>query len=576
MAIELPLRKHKKKMVLFIWPRLHLQGRILSTSSAHEREVDANICSSLDVRTVCKQGRLKEALYILQLMGQRGIGADSFTYDSLLQGCLLNNSLPEGKLVHAHMIQTGFESQDIFLGNKLVTMYAKCGILADARRVLDQMPERNVISWTVMITAYARHGHSKEALALFYQMTRTGIEPDRFTFASVLPACGNLAALEQGKEIHVEINKSKLQSDVFVANALVDMYAKCGNIENARNVFDKNLQRDVVSWNAMIAGYAQSGHTHEALHLFEEMPERNVVSWTTMIATYAKHGLGEKALTLFYQMQRTGIQPNHFTFASVLPACANLAALEQGKEIHEEIIRSGFQSNVIVGNALIDMYAKCGSIKNAFHVFDKMSTRNVVSWTTVIVGYAMHGYSKEALQLFEEMKLSGTNPDQVTFVGVLSACRQAALVYKGWQYFDRMSQYYHITPVMEHYVCMVDLLGCAGRLDEAHDFINKMPIKPDAAVWGSLLGACRIYANIEIGEHAAEHLFELSPKNATPYVVLSDIYALAGRWDDIERVRKTMKDRRVERNPGCSWIMVDKEVHAFVVGEGLDLQMEKI
>eukprot|EP01018_Ginkgo_biloba_P001344 Gb_25868 [translate_table: standard] len=575
---------------------------------------------------MCKQNRLEELLHILRVMDHR---VDFSSYDSLLQECLDKKTLPEAKLVHAHMIQTEFRCQDIALGNKLVTIYAKYGSLLEARRIFLQMPKRDAVSWTVMISAYGRQKQAKEALMLFCEMQRTGILPNPFTFASVLPACANLASLEEGKKIHEEIIRSGFQSNVFVANAIIDMYAKCGSIDNARNVFDEMPQRDVVSWNsmitgyvlqgdldealkifqkmternvvswtAMVAGYAQSGHVDEALKLFQKMPKRNVVSWTAMIAGYAQNGNVFEALKLFQnmpernvvswnamisgfaqnghveealkflrQMQLTGVKPNSNSFASVLPACASLAALEQGKEIHGEIIKSGFESDVFVGSALVDMYAKCGIIDDARHVFDEMPERNIVSWNAIIAGYAMHGCGVESLKLFEHMQDTGMNPNQVTLLGVLSACCHSGLLDEGWQYFYCTSQYYHITPVMEHYGCMVDLLGRAGHLDEAQDFINKMPIKADAIVWGCLLVACRIHNNIELAERVVEHLFELDPKNDAPYVELSNIYATAGRWNDIERVREMMKHKKVKKKPGCSWIEVNKQVHAFLVGD---------
>eukprot|EP01018_Ginkgo_biloba_P019477 Gb_00849 [translate_table: standard] len=344
-------------------------------------------------------------------------------------------------------------------------------------------------------------------------MQKTGIKPNQFTFASILPACAISRSLEHGKEVHKGIIRSGLQPDVFVGSALVDMYIKCGSIEYARHVFDKMTERNVVSWTTMIAGYTQNGNVDEALKLFQEMPERNVVSWTTMIAGYAQNGCVDealklfrkmpernviswtvmiagyaqnghfdKALKLFRQMQLAGVKPDSDIFATVLPACANLAALDVGREVHIDIIRTGFQSDVFVGSALVDMYAKCGNIEDACKVFDEMPTQNVVSWTAMIVGYAMNGYGKEALQLFEQMKLSHAKPDHVTFVGVLSACCHAGLVHDGWEYFNCMSRDHNITPKLEHYCCMVDLLGRAGHLDEAQDFINRMPLKPDAAV----------------------------------------------------------------------------------------------
>eukprot|EP01018_Ginkgo_biloba_P002768 Gb_08745 [translate_table: standard] len=657
----------KNKIFLFLGPLFNT-----NTKTAASRG-NASNTSQEDMRTLCKQGRLKEALHILHVIDQF---VDSYTYASLLQLCTQNKALSEGKLIHTHMNGRGIVP-DILLWNTLANMYAKCGSLIDARRLFDEMPERDVYSWTVMIGAYSRHGLAEEALALFRQMQAVGIQPNQFTFASVVPACASLEALEQGKEVHEEIIRSGFQSNVFLDNSLVDMYAKCGSIEEARHLFDKMHQRSAVSWTAIVAGYAQSGRVDEALKLFQEMPERdviswtamiagyiqngqgveglkllkkmqlagvksdlktfvsvlpacadlaamepgteihadiirsgfqsdvfvesalvdmyakcgsvekaryvfdkmrrrNIVSWTAMIAGYAQNGHGEEALKLFQQMQLAGVKPNPKAFASVLPACANLVALEQGKEIHEDIIRSGFQSDVFVESALVDMYAKCGNIVKAHNLFDKMDRRNVVSWNTMIAGYAMHGCGKEALELFEQMQNSGIKPNHVTFLCVLSACCHAGLVDEGWQYFECMSQYYHISPALEHYVCIVDLLGRAGRLEEAQDFINKMPIKPDATVWRCMLGACRIHNNIELGERVAELHFELDPKHAAPYVLLSNIYAATGRWDDTEIVRRMMKHRRIKKIPGCSWIEVNKQVHAFVVGDRSHPQMQKI
>eukprot|EP01018_Ginkgo_biloba_P008625 Gb_28755 [translate_table: standard] len=706
--------KKKNKVLLFLAQRTvtsSLAANITTIPfnqiSGLQPYVNANNAISQNVKTLCKQGRLKEAFNVLYLMDRQSILPDSSTYASLLQTCLNINALPESKLVHAHIILTGLQP-DIFLGTKLVIMHAKCGCLVDARRFLDGMPERNVVSWTAMISAYARHGRGKQALTFFFQMQESGIQSNEFTFASVLPACSwlaavehgkevhgniirngfqsdtvvgnalvdmyakcrsivdarqvfekmpernivswnsliagytqnghadealklfqkmperdvvswtamiagytqnkryeealklfkqmkmtsvkpnsdtfasvlpacaNLAALYEGKKVHEDMIRNGFQSDVFVGNALVDMYAKCGSIKDARILFEKMQRRDVVSWNAMIAGYAQCGHVVEALELFQKMPERNVVSWTTMITGYAQNGHFNETLKLFRHMQQRGVKPDSETLVSVLPACANLAALHKGKEVHDEIIRSGVQSDLFVGNALVDMYAKCGSIEDARKMFDKMPRRDTVSWTVIIIGYAMHGCGKEALQLFENMQNSGTKPDHVTFIGVLSACCHTGLVDYGWQYFHCMSKDYLIAPAVDHYCCMVDLLGRAGCLDDAYEFINKMPIKPNAAVWGSLLGACRIHTNIKLGEHVAERLFELDSKNAAHYVLLSNIYAAVGRWDDVENVRKMMRCRGVEKRPGCSWIEVGNKVYTFITGDRSYPQMQEI
>eukprot|EP01018_Ginkgo_biloba_P019473 Gb_00852 [translate_table: standard] len=594
MALAKQLSHQQRKLVLCAKFLLSITSSAFRAEREHATGNNSGLSDIYGFhRTQWKEGQSKGVLHILRLKDY-----SNSSYVSLLRRCDNYEFLPEGKLVHAHIIQTGFRV-DVFLGNTLVIMYAKCGSLLDARRVLDKMPKRNVVSCTAMISAYASHGYSEEALALHYEMQRTGIQSNEFTFASVLPACGNLSSLKHGKEVHQEIIRRGFQFDVFVGSALVDMYIKCRVIDDALKVFDKMPERNVVSWTAMIAGYAQSGHVDEALRLFEEMPERNVFSWTAMVAGYAQNGHVEEALELFQKMperpvvswnamiagyaqngyfnetlnlfrkmQLATVKPDSVTFASILPACANSAALEHGKEVHEEIIRSGFHSVIFVGNALIDMYAKCGSVEDARKVFDKSPTRDTVSWSSMIVGYAMHGCGKEALQLFEQMQRYGTKPDHVTLVGVLSACCHAGLVNVGWQYFDSMSRDYDIKPAVEHYCCMVDLLGRAGHLSEAYDFINRMPIKPDAAVWVSLLGACRIHTNLELGERVAERLFELNPNNAAHYVLLSNLYAVAGRWDGVEKVRKMMKDRKVQKMPACSWIEVNSKLHAFLVGEG--------
>eukprot|EP01018_Ginkgo_biloba_P034731 Gb_12556 [translate_table: standard] len=569
---------------------------------------DNNVLSSIGTKviTLCREGRLKEALNLFQRMGQLDIWEHSDTYAGLLQTCANTRSLAEGKQVHAHMLKIGGIRQNSFLDIKLVIMYTRCACMLDARLVFDKMRKKNVLSWTVMIGGYAGVGNFEEALKLFDQMKQLGMQPDNFIFPSVLKACAGLSDLKQGKEIHDYIVKSGRESDVFVDNALVDMYAKCGSTELARHVFDKIYQRDVISWNTMIAGYAQKGHVDEALKLFHQMPlegmKPDVTSWNTMIAGYAQYGHGVKAAKLFQQMQLAGVKPNviswnsiiggyaqngfgdmalkffremqltrlkpnFVTIVSALPACANLASLGQGKEIHAYIIRSGLEFDAFVGSALVDMYSKCGSIEYARHVFDKMSQRNVVSWNAMLTGYAMHGNGKKALTFFNHMQEAGIKPDHITFTAVLSACSHAGLVDEGWQYFNSMGQDYHISPCLEHYACMVDLLGRAGHLEEAYKFVNRMPLEPDVCVWGALLGACRIHNNIELGESAAERLFELEPESAGNYVLLSNIYAAAGRWDDVMKVRTLMRDKGLSKTPGCSWIVVKNKVHEFLVGD---------
>eukprot|EP01018_Ginkgo_biloba_P011648 Gb_05123 [translate_table: standard] len=571
---------------------------------------------------------------------------DSNTYASLLQGCAKKKVLAEGKRIHAHMIKTKIQF-DMFVQNHLVNMYAKCGNLVYARQVFDKMPERNVFTWTSIISGYDQHGHIEEVLRFFHKMHQTRVQPNHFTFVSALSACASLASLEEGKQFHLQTIRSGFESHVFVANALVTMYVKSGSVEDARKVFDKISERDVVSWNAMIAGYAEHGHGEKTLKLvcqmklegmkpdhftyatvltgcsvlaaveegkqvhtqiiktgfdsdvcvgntlagmyskcdssvvdgfkvFDKMRERNVISWTEMIAGCVQHGQGEEALQLFEQMRLAGVMPNKFTLASVFGACASSLSLERGKQVHSYKIKSGTEVDVCVENALVDMYAKCGSMVDARRVFDKMSERTVISWTAIIAGCAHHGYGREALQLFEQMQLVGTKPNYITFICVLYACSHVGLVEQGRHYFQSMRQDHGIMPRLEHYACMVDLLGRAGHLNEAEDLINKIPFEPNALVWRTLLGACRIHGNMELGKRVAERILELEPQDSATYVLLSNIYAEADRWDDVGKVRQVMKDRRVKKEPGCSWIEVKNRVHTFFVKDTTHPQTDQI
>eukprot|EP01018_Ginkgo_biloba_P030322 Gb_23083 [translate_table: standard] len=600
---------------------------------------------AVKVSTLCKEGRLKEAFTVLHTMNQPESLLDSDTYASLLEACTNMKALSEGNQLHAHMLINGL-NHDVFLGTKLINMYAGSGSLENARLVFDKMPKRNGLLWNAMIRGYVRNGFYDEALTLYYLMRVAGIQPDKFTFPCVLNACAGLCAVQRGKKIHDHIIRSGFESDAYVGNALIDMYAKCGSMDYAFQVFDKMSERDVISWTAMIAGNVQNGNAYDALKQFHQMHQvgvkpnpvtiasvlpayaqltalrqakeihsyiiRNgfesnvfvesalvdmyikcstvefarqvfdkvskscVVSWNAMIAGYAQNGYANEALKLFRQMPTASLTPSTSTIVSILPACAHLAILQQGKEIHNFIIRTICGPDVFVETALIHMYSKCGNLQDARRVFDKMSKRDVISWNAIIAAYGVHGYGENAIALFCQMQQSNMTPNWITFIAVLSACSHAGLVDEGWGYFYRMSEEFGIIPSVEHYSCMVDLLGRAGCLDEAQDFIMKMPLQPHAGVWGALLGACRIYHNIELAEHVAEHLLELEPENAGNYVLLSNIYAVAGRWDDVEKLRTMMKNRGLRKNPGCSWIEVNNKVHTFFAGDRSHPESEDI
>lgn len=585
-----------------------------------------------DINILCKEGHLKEAV---DIMLYNHI-LDSEAYGALLQGCAKAKALAQGKQVHSHILKTGF-NETVFIQNHLVNFYAKCGTVKDARKafdkmprrnifswnnmvagyvscgdmadavhlfsemaqrntvswtimiagyakwgtsedarkLFDKMPERNFISWTAMISAYAQQGQGKWAFELFCEMQRVGMKSDQFTFGSVLSACASVEALEEGKQVHTGIIKSGFESDVFVGNALVDMYAKCRGMDDAHKVFDIISTQDDYVWSALIAGYTRCGRMDYARQLFDKIPEKNVVPRNAMISGYVQCGFAEEGLKLFSQMQQGGIKQDSCTFSSVLSACATLAALGYGRHIHAHIIKKGFESSVSVNNALITMYFKCGTVDNARKIFYKMSDKNAVSLNAMIVGSAQHGCGK-VLQLFEQMVETGIKPDHITFIGVLSACSHAGLVDEGFLYFDSMSHDHGITPTMDHYACMIDLLGRAGQLNKAEDFMNCMPVEPDARVWGALLGACSIHGNIALGKRAAEYLIQFEPRNDATYILLSNIYAAAGMWDDVAMIRKTMEDMGLKKKAAYSWIEINNRVHTFMVKDKSHLQTAEI
>ncbi|OVA07506.1 Pentatricopeptide repeat [Macleaya cordata] len=372
-----------------------------------------------------------------------------------------------------------------------------------------------------------------------------GLGPDNFTFPFVLKACSSLSALQEGKDIHEHVIRTGWESDVFVGASLIDVYAKCGCVGDARQVFDKILVRDVVLWNSMLAAYSQNGHPDEALSLCREM------AWTT------------------------GFRPTVATLVTVISASADIAALPQGREVHGFCWRHGFETQDKVKTALVDMYAKSGFLKVARRLFERLKDKRVVSWNAMIAGYAMHGHASEALALFEEMKKEAL-PDHITFVGVLSACRHGRLMDEGWKFFESMVRDHLIEPTVQHYTCMIDLLGHAGRLDEAYDLIVRMSVRPDSGVWGSLLNSCKLHKNVELGEQALERLIELEPDDAGNYVILSNIYAQAGKWEGVAKLRKFMQERGLKKSIACSWIGVKNKDHAFLAGDVFHPQSDEI
>jgi pentatricopeptide repeat protein len=395
-----------------------------------------------------------------------------------------------------------------------------------------------------------------------------GMTPNKVTFISILSACTSQEALDNGKKIHAEVIKAGLESDVRVGTALLSMYARCGSPVDAQAAFDGIHHKNVYSWTALLTMYCKHNDLHNASQVFHKMPTRDAVAWNVMIAGYSQHlEYADQVLTVFDQMQREGVKPTKVTFMIVLSACADLTAVEEGSQVHAQITKAGFETDFCVGSALVDMYAKCGSLADARHVFDKMPNKDTIAWTAVITGYAQHGDGKESIRLFREMVRQGVSPDEVTFVGLLTACSHMGFVDTGCHYFELMIQEHGIQPTLKHFGCMVHLLGRANCFEEAHKLITAMPIEPDSLTWGALLGACRVHNNVELAELAAEEQLKLQPKNpAAVFMLLSNIYAAASRWNDVAKIRKVMKAGHEYLKldlHGHTWIEVDNKLKEF-------------
>ncbi|KNA07198.1 hypothetical protein SOVF_174060, partial [Spinacia oleracea] len=479
---------------------------------------------------LCSNGQLQDALLE---MAVQGLEIKFEGYDTILNECVNRKALREGQRVHTHMIKTQY-FPPLYLRTRLVILYCKCDCLDDARHVFDEMPERNVVSWTAMISGYSQNGFSSEALSLFVQMLRSGTEPNEFTLATTLPCCTGDCGLDYGRQIHSVIIRYNYESHVFVGSSLLDMYAKAGKIHEAQRVFDGLVERDVVSCTAMIAGYAQLGFDVEAVELFR-------------------------------RLLKEGMSSNYVTYTSLLTALSGLAALDQGKQVHNHILRRELVSYVVLQNSMIDMYAKCGNLMYARRVFDRIPERSVISWNAMLVGYSKHGMGSNVIELFKLMRAEGkVKPDSVTFLAVLSGCSHGGMEDTGLGIFDEMvAQKDGFMPNIEHYGCVVDLLGRSGRLEQALKFIDEMPYKPTAAIWGSLLGACKVHSNIDVGEYVGSKLVEIEPENAGNYVILSNLYASAGRWEEVRNLRELMKEKAVSKEPGRSWIEIDQTLHTF-------------
>ncbi|KAL5709079.1 hypothetical protein ACHQM5_019805 [Ranunculus cassubicifolius] len=556
-------------------------------------------------------GNLSQAVNHLEFLYTKGHRVDYKTISFILHQCANTRSDREGKWVHLYLRLTGFKyNPHTYLSNHLINFYSKCGndkrarqvfnkmsvrnlyswnnmlsgyakqgLIKPAKKLFDEMPERDVVSWNTMVIMFAKNGLVNDALMTYRRFRKEEIGVNEYSFAGVLIACVKLGEIGVAltKQIHSQILLGGFLSNVVLSSSLVDAYAKSGVMGDAQKVFDAMPVKDVMVWTTMVSSYAKLGDMETARRLFNEIPEKNPVSWTSLISGYARCGNGSEALKLLSDMTVRGIRPDQFTYSSSLCACATIASLKHGKEIHSHLIRTGLKPNTIVVCSLIDMYCKCGSLAVGRSVFDISGDKlDVVLWNTMLSALAQHGLGEDSLQLFHEMTRGGTKPNRITLVVLLNACSHSGLVEEGIHLFKLLTEEHGITADQEHYACLVDLFGRAGRFDQVKDVLEKMPRKPDGRVWNAVLGACKIHGNTELGRIAAEHLIDIEPESSGAYVLLSNIYAVTGKWESVEKVRHLMNERKVKKEQALSWIEVDNKVHSFSVFDQLHPLTEEI
>ncbi|XP_004288384.1 PREDICTED: pentatricopeptide repeat-containing protein At3g14330 [Fragaria vesca subsp. vesca] len=498
------------------------------------------------LKCLAKSGKLEEAIRLIEASPSKltATQSDMEAYSLLLHTCISQKSLEHGQRLYLQFLLSKHSLlvNNPTLKSKLITLYSVCGRVDEAQSVfvdgLEHAPES---VWVAMCIAYLRNGYLVRALLLYCDMLCRMIWPGNFAFSMALKACAELSELRLGRAVHAQIVKSNEKPDQVVSNALLRLYS-------------------------------DQGCFADALMVFDTMPQRNVVSWNSLIASFVRRDRVVESLECFRRMQGEGMGFTWVTLTTVLPICARMTALYSGKEIHAQIVKSTKRPDVPVLNSLMDMYAKTGAIDYCKRVFDNMHSKDLTSWNTVLTGYAVNGFIEQGMVLFDQMVECGIRPDGVTFIALLSGCSHAGLTDQGRRLFDKMKLGYGISPTVEHYACLVDLLGRAGRIEEAIDVVETMPMKPSGSIWGSILNSCRLKGKVSLAERAATELFELEPNNPGNYVVLSNVYANAGMWEGVNRVRELMKERGLKKEAGCSWLQIGSRIHTFVAGGGFQFR----
>ncbi|XP_073155866.1 putative pentatricopeptide repeat-containing protein At3g47840 [Henckelia pumila] len=593
-----------------------------------------------------KTNHSSEALSLFsEIWGEHNIHIDPFILSLAFKACGSTMNLSYGEMLHGYSEKTGFVSS-VFVGSAMLDMYMKNGRVFHGCKVFDEMPLRNVVTWTAIITGLVRSGFNNHGLMYFAKMWRDRVDHDSYTFAIALKACADLQSLNNGREIHARTIKKGVDVTSYVANSLATMYNKCGRLMYGSRLFESMSTPDVVSWtssitsciqtgqekqgidlflqmkgcdvrpngytyaavvsgvaniakldwgqqlhaqllhvglanslsvaNSLMTMYSKCGQPDSASTIFHEMTRRDVISWSTIISGYAQVGCGEEAFELLSMMRREGQKPTEYALSSVLSVCGSTSILDQGRQLHAIALTIGLDKTALVQSSLINMYSKCGSIGEAAKNFNLAENDDIVSWTAMINGYAEHGCSQEAIDLFEKVSIAGLRPDTITFIGVLSACNHAGHLDLGFHYFDLMTNEYKINPSKEHYGCMIDLLCRAGRLREAENMIKNMPFEQDGVVWSTLLRASKEHGDVECARIAAKQILQLDPTCAGTHITLANIYASKGKWREAAHVRKLMRTKGVIKEPGWSWIKIKDQVSAFVASDKSHSQCQDI
>ncbi|KAL6139551.1 hypothetical protein ACLB2K_057855 [Fragaria x ananassa] len=590
------------------------------------------------LRSYCREKQWGETMFMFRkMLSERK--PDNFTVSIALKACAGLRAIGDGRVVHGFVMRNEEIASDVFVGSALVEFYSKCGKMGEALKVFEGLSQPDVFLWTNMVTGYEQNGNAVEALEFLSRMvTFARVKPERVTLVSAVSACAQLSSFRLGSCVHGVAVRNGFHSDLCLLNSFVNLYAKTGSIRTATRLFWKMPEKDVISWSSMIACYTHNGDVLEALNLFEEMidkgvepnsvtvtnalqacagacnldegkkihklatrkgfelevavatalidmymkcsapqeavdlfkrmPKKDVVSWIAMLSGYAQNGMAYKSMGIFRSMLLDGTQPDAVSMVKILAACSELGNLQQALCLHAYVIQTGFKDNIFVRASLIELYSKCGSIDNAVRLFEGMVYKDVVIWSAMIAGYGIHGQGGEALKVFDDMvKHSAVTPNDVTFTSVLSACSHSGLVVEGLGIFSMMLHQYQLKPRPEHYGILVDLLGRTGELDKAMEIVERMPNPAEPHVWGALLGACRIHNNVKLGEVVAKRLLELEPDDAGYYVLLSNIYAMDDKWENVSNLRTSVREKGLKKIFGQSVVEAGSEIHSFVAGD---------